>query len=101
MQRIPEYTGELLDGMGVRHKDDRRNLEMGQVDLVRGDGEVAPRGISAILQRVPPLADCARQVAVLIEKKTEKLRETERRLTHINLVIRDNTHLLARLPVAA
>jgi hypothetical protein len=98
LHRIPGYSGELLDGKGVRHRDERRNLEVEKIDILDEHDKVVSRGLPAIFRRVPSYAECSRKVAEMISKKHTKLSDAIRDFSHVNLVIRDHSRLLGHLP---
>lgn len=98
LQRIPDYVGDLLDGRPFKHKDDRRVLEVGKVDILTEKHEVHARGVPAIVRTAPPFQTYVQRVADIVKNKNDKMREAMGRLAHVNLIIRDHTHFLHLVP---
>ncbi|HEX9782263.1 MAG TPA: hypothetical protein VGA56_05960, partial [Opitutaceae bacterium] len=100
LDRISGYSDELLDGHDFRHKDDRKALEVAKVDIIKEDNSIHAKGLSAIIQRVPPPGECARQVAERIRTKTQQIQDSAADMSHANLIIHDKTGLLRLTKVA-
>jgi hypothetical protein len=94
LDRIPGYVGELLDGGAFRHGVDPQELSVGKGQILSERREVVASGVPMIVQRVPPLRECAAMVAEVIRAKDEKLALAFNRLRHINLIVCDRTNLL-------
>jgi hypothetical protein len=95
LERIPEYTEELLRGQRFRHKEDAQNIKVGKVDILTANNEVVHSQVEAIIQEAPSHADCARNLAARICTKTRKLNNPLPSLSHTNLVIHDRTNVLS------
>lgn len=96
---IPDYVSELLQGEDFRHKDDRRVLEVSEVDIIRNDDTVRAKSVPAVLQRVPVPGQCARQVAQRMCSKARRLQASTAEISHANLVIQDKTGLLRQIAI--
>lgn len=95
LERIPEYSAELLSGGSFRHKDDGGQIKVGKVDILTEHNEVVYSQVDAIIQDAPSLADCARNLAARVRTKGEKLGDPPPGLSHTNLVVHDRTNVLA------
>lgn len=100
LQSISGYSHQLLAGEDFKHKDDRESLEVAKVDIVNEDNSIHAKGVPAIIQRVPPPSECARQVAQRIQTKTQQIRNSAADTSHANLIIQDKTGLLRITKVA-
>jgi hypothetical protein len=94
LDRITDYSLDLLDGNDFKHKVDRAKLDVANVDIVDKDGSIRAKDVPAIICSVPSLSECSRQIAERIKLKTEQIRNTIAELSHTNLLIRDKTGLL-------
>jgi len=94
LDRIPGYVGELLDGENFRHRIDREQLTVGKGQILSEQKEVVVSELPMIIQRVPPLPECASMVAEVIRSKGKKLAPAFDQLRHVNLIICDRTNLL-------
>ena len=94
IDNIADYTGELLNGNDFKHKDDRKVLNVTEIDLIDEDGIVQAKNVSAISQEMPPPSKCAYDVAERIISKAELLKTSQHNLSHTNLIIKDRTGLL-------
>lgn len=98
LDRISDYSLQLLDGGNVKHKDDRNALHV--VDIVKEDNSIHAKDVPAIIQRVPPLSECSRLVAQRILSKTQLIKNTTAEISHANLIIHDKTGLLRVIKIA-
>lgn len=97
LERIPDYSVELLSGGRFRHKDDAIQIKVGKVDILTADNEVVYRQVEAIIHDAPPLAACAQSLAAMIRAKSEKLASPPAILSHINLIVHDRTNVLSSI----
>lgn len=100
LDRISGYVDQLLDGGGFKHKYDRKTLNITEVDIVREDNSIVASNIPAICQEVPPPSACAQQIAKRIRSKAERLQNAAAKMSHVNLIIQDNTGLLRSIRTA-
>ena len=94
IDNIAGYTGELLNGNDFKHKDDRKALNVTEIDLIDEDGIVQAKNVSAIRQGMPLPSKCAYDVAERIISKAGLLKTSQHNLSHTNLIIKDRTGLL-------
>jgi len=99
LEQIDGYAKELLAGKDVRHKADRRELNVKRVTYQRKDGSVRISGIPAIVQRNPSPDAFMRTFADLVNRKAAGLFPSDTNLSHINLIIKDRTHCLDTIKV--
>lgn len=94
LDRISGYVLQLLDGEAFKHKDDRKTLNVTEVDILREDNSVRAKDVPAVIQEIPPPSECVRQVAERIASKAERLENSTADMSHMNLIIHDKTGLL-------
>jgi hypothetical protein len=94
LDRIPDYSSELLGGGDFRHKDDARHIKVGKVDILTQENEVKYSQIDAIIQDAPAVVECARGLSAMIRAKADKLGVTSSVLSHTNLILHDRTNVL-------
>ena len=98
LERIPDYSAELLSGGRFRHKDDAAQIKVGKVDILTEHNEVVCSQVEAIIHDAPSLAACAQSLAAMIRVKSEKLASRPAFLSHINLIVHDRTNVLSATP---
>jgi len=94
LERISEYSTQLLAGARFKHKKDAKHLNVTEVDILRADGSTHAKNIPAIIHQMPPLAECSRQVADRIVAKAKRLDASVANVSHVNLIVEDRTGLL-------
>lgn len=94
LDNITDYTGQLLDGKNYKHKDDRKVLDVAEIDIINKDGSVHIKNVSSIIQEVPPPRKCAYDVAERIISKAGLINVSKQNLSHTNLIIKDKSGLL-------
>lgn len=98
LQRIPGYVTDLLEGGDVRHKEDRRELDITTADVIGPDGVVMVENVPAVIQKLPSIAECAQQVADRILEKSVRIESSTAKMTHANLIICDRTAKMRLVP---
>jgi hypothetical protein len=99
LRNIKPYTAELLDHRKFRHKDDRKSLDVGKIDLLSREDQVIASQVDAIVERSPSCAECAERLARIVRRKAEGLRSTPAPLSHTNLIVSDRTSVLSVMPL--
>ena len=94
IDRIPNYSCDLLSGKDYKHKDDRFALDVAKIDIVKEDNSIHAKDVPAIVQHVLPLSECAKKIAQRIRTKTEQIRHSTAEISHANMIIQDKTGLL-------
>jgi hypothetical protein len=84
IDNIAGYTGELLNDNDFKHKDDRKVLNVTEIDLIDEDGIVQAKNVSSIMQEMPLPSIF----------KAGLLKASQQNLLHTNLIIKDRTGLL-------
>ena len=101
LHKVSTYVNQLLTNKRYMHKDDMLQLQVGNVDIVSEDNEVQARGVPAIISPAPSPAESSRSRLAHRSQRPEKMRDAGAGLSHINLIVRDNTRVLAHMPVNA
>ena len=94
IDNISSYTEQLLNRGDFKHKDDRKVLNVTEIDIINRDDSVHAKNVSSIIQEVPPPIKCAYDVADRIISKSARLQASSAELSHANLIIKDKTGLL-------
>ena len=94
IDNISGYSGQLLNGGVFKHKDDRKVINITEIDIIDRNGCVHAKNISSIMQELPPPAKCASDLANRIISKSNLLQSFPTKLSHTNLIVKDNTGLL-------
>lgn len=94
IDNISDYSTQLLNGEGFKHKDDRQVLTVSKIDIINDDDTVFAKDIPAIFQEVPPPNKCANDVAKRMAFKASSLVDSIVGISHTNLIINDKTGLL-------
>jgi hypothetical protein len=94
LDRLKGYSTRLLDGGDFRHKDDPKHVEVAKVDIVRPDDTIHAKGVPVIIQKIPPPATCASDVAERIISKGRRVAASVAEVSHTNLIIEDRTDVL-------
>jgi hypothetical protein len=100
LDRLEGYTTALLDGGDFRHKDDPKHVEVAKVDIVRPDDTIHAKDVPVVIQKIPPPATCAGDVAARIISKGKCLAASTAEVSHTNLIIEDRTDGLRTVPSA-
>lgn len=94
LDNIADYSDQLLDGNDYKHKDDRKVLSVTNIDIVNEDGSVQFKNVPAIAQELPSLNKCAYDISERIMSKAKLINSSKQYVSHINLIIKDNSDLL-------
>lgn len=94
IDNIDGYTDKLLNGGDFKHKDDRKVLNVTEIDLIDEHGVVQAKNVPAIHQEIQLPSKCAYDVAERIISKSKLLKKSQHNLSHTNLIINDRTGLL-------
>jgi hypothetical protein len=94
LDRIEGYTSELLDGGRFRHKNDIEQLDVTQADIIKADGSIHAKDVRMVMQELPPLGTCAREIAERIVAKGKRIVATRAEMSHANLIIEDRSSVL-------
>lgn len=96
LQNLPNYFVEILDTKKYRHKDDKVVLKVDSLTVQSDDKpDIVTDGI---LREYPSLIQHSQMVAKTINSKDQKLKLYDSGLSHINLIILDNTARFRLMP---
>ena len=93
LKNIPNYTSDLLDNKRYRHKKDIKILKVENIIINKVDGrEIKTK---AIIQESAKPSEYLEQVKDIINTKTLLKKDYSSDLSHINLIIKDNTDIFS------
>lgn len=98
LRNIPNYTTSLIEGAPHRHKDDKLNAQIVDIQLQKKDGSTGER-MKAVWSELPPLSEYPGRVAARVRAKSAKLGSAPRNLSHVNLIMFDRDYRLGGTPV--
>lgn len=87
MKNLDNYCLDLLDGKDFKHKDDKKNIEIGFPKLIAENGEETE--IKALVSHVLKLFEYLAKVRELIANKNNRVSSYNNELSHVNLIIAD------------
>ncbi len=94
LKNIDGYALNLLDGGNYRHKKDKKQLPVNEVDIIdKADNKVTDRKIKAIIQELPSLPKRIIALEKTIEIKEKKLPIYEKTCREIDLIIDDVSNI--------
>lgn len=93
LKNIPHYMGELLDLKKYRHKDDKINLRIDEIEIINPSGEKTKT--EAIIQRVPNRQKYLNKLASRLNEKNSLIVDYNKDLSYHNLIINDYSNCLA------
>ncbi|OZV13535.1 hypothetical protein CIW83_03035 [Tissierella sp. P1] len=92
IRNIPIYFEEIMNNRRYRHKEDKKVLEVKELELISSDGSVEP--IEGIMQELPSYEEYSDLLADMINNKSNKYINYDKQLSHINLIIYDTERRL-------
>ncbi len=99
VQNRPGYVSQILDSGEYIHRDDQAMFPVGPAQLYAADG--TPKGsITGIFTEILPPADYFAKVSSLIDRKNARYHDYAEGLSHVILVIHDNSLTLSKFDSA-
>jgi len=96
MNNIPNYFNYIIENRKYKHKDDNKNLELAEMELINEKNKKV-RNFEGIIVKLPNLEEYRSTIINCINTKNQKYKLYNKSLNHINLIIYDNIKPMIKL----